>query len=414
MEILKGESRAKLYKKVMPWYDCAPIGEETGLPLVDQTTPYAMYKVQEVNPALIQEMEAASVEVGKLVLAALPLIRQLDTADLLSLGFPELVIKAMRHDEDPPLCLRLDWCWGDRKAILEINAQTPSFLVESLLANKVAAEHFGKSWVTPGAETTVRANLDGYLQLMAKKLGKPLRDCRIAFTALNNVEDMGTIKYLRSLCCYESEFFPLEYLRIDSECVYNVWREQPIDILFCWYPLEWLINDRADDGSLLWPKLEALVLANKLAVPNLISGFTMQPKSVFALIQQIGYTLFKEGLEYLPKTCFDLQELGTSTYFAKPILGRQGDGVSYVKDGKVELGATGPEWYKEQELVYQEALTLPTFPALTYGTLPMTALYGSWLWYNEYTKSYESGGIGLRVSESLITGDTAYYLPIGL
>jgi glutathionylspermidine synthase len=411
--------REQLYRGMnFPWYNISPFNKETGLPIDDQLDPYALYYCHQVSQKTIREIQQASVLVGRVFLEAWSIIRGLDEASLLYYGFPQETIKLVKYDSLAPFCMRLDWCWNEEtgvKKIVETNAQTPSFWFECTEGNTLVAEHFGLNSTNIYAQINLRLSLNQNIQKAALHLNKPLTECTVAFTALNNAEDLGTIRWLSSYFQGKSEVFGLENLRIkDGEYLFNVKTGKPIDILFLWYPVEWVIEDVDENGQKLWPALEQLILEKKVVIVNFGSAFALQPKSILALINDLGYDFFGEEnagtiLDYFPKTAMSSQEIGNS-YFAKPILGRQGEGSFAVDSGSIITTSKNNEpWYTKQNYVYQELLD---FPTIELAEESMSVVWGAWL-YNNGSNQLIPGGIGMRVSEGEITDDYAYWCPLG-
>jgi len=403
----------------MKWYDICPIDGETGLPLVQQKVPYALYHCYSVSPDMVQEIKQASEAVGRVLMETWSVLRTLEEEALHYYGFPQETIKLVKSDSLPPFCMRLDWCWNEQtgiKKVIETNAQTPSFWFECTQGNRQVAAEFGLEDPDCESDRILTVTLGQHLKRAAADLNKPLSNCRIAFTALNNPEDMGTMKWLSRHVQGRSLVFPLEYLRIqDGEYLFYQRTGEPIDILFMWYPMEWAIYDTDEGDRPLWPALEELILQKRVILVNFASAFALQPKSVFALIQDLGIDFFEPQIaatvfDYFPKTSLTPKTIGNS-YFGKPILGRQGEGAFAFESGEVisESDNNDP-WYTEQEYVYQELLS---FPQLEIMGEPMNVLWGVWL-YNNGQDQLISGGLGIRVSEGPITDDLSYWCPIGL
>jgi glutathionylspermidine synthase len=313
--------------------------------------------------------------------------------------------------------MRLDWCWNEEtgvKKVIETNPQTPSFWFECTEGNNKVAQHFGLKQPDYNAQTILSLTLNQYIQRAAECLKKPISNCRVAFTALNNAEDLGTMRWLSSHFHHKSAVFPLEFLRVkDGKYLFDYRTGQPIDILFMWYPVEWAIHDTDENGKKLWSALEQLVLEKKLVIVNFGSAFALQPKSVFALITDLGLDFFSPKdadiiFNYFPKTSLTASDIGNS-YFAKPILGREGEGGFAVKSGEIVFRShSNDRWYTEQDYVYQELLEFPQVEIA--GS--MTAVWGAWL-YNNGNDQFVSGGVGMRVSEGQITDNISYWCPIG-
>jgi glutathionylspermidine synthase len=419
IDIFNSPQRKHLFRSMkMGWYDVCPIELGTGIPISEQTVPYALYHCHRVSQQTIQEIRQASEAVGKVLMQAWSMVRNFNDETLLEYGFPKESINLIKYDTLPPFCMRLDWCWNEKtgiKKVIETNPQTPSFWFECTEGNRQVAEHFGLKSPIINTQQTLSLALNQHIQRAAKKLNKPLIDCHVAFTALNNAEDLGTMLWLSRHFHHQSTVLPLEFLRIeDGKYLLDSRNGKPIDILFMWYPVEWSINDIDENGAGLWNALEELIFKKKLVIPNFASAFALQPKSIFALIHDLGFDFFKADeietiLRYFPKTSLNQEDIG-DTYFAKPILGREGEGGFAVKSGKIAFSSeTKNDWYKQQQLVYQELLELPKLDIA--GDL-MTSVWGSWL-YNDGDDKLISGGVGIRVSKTEITDNLAYWCPVG-
>lgn len=418
MDIFNSPQRDCLFRSMkMGWYNVCPIEEGTGIPLTDQEVPYALYHCRKVSLQMIKEIKQASELVGSVLMQAWSVIRTLDEETLLYYGFPKDAIKIVKHDSLPPFCMRLDWCWNEEtgvKKVIETNPQTPSFWFECTEGNGKVAQHFGLKQPDFNAQTILSLTLNQHIQRAAERLKKPITNCRVAFTALNNAEDLGTMRWVSSHFHHKSAVFPLEFLRVkDGKYLFDYRTGQPIDILFMWYPVEWAIHDTDENGKKLWSALEQLVLEKKVVIVNFGSAFALQPKSVFALITDLGLDFFSPKdadiiFNYFPKTSLTASDIGNS-YFAKPILGREGEGGFAVKSGEIILRShSNNPWYTEQDYVYQELLEFPQVEIA--GS--MTAVWGAWL-YNNGNDEFVSGGVGMRVSEGQITDNISYWCPIG-
>ncbi len=131
-----------------------------------------------------------------------------------------------------------------------------------------------------------------------------------------------------------------------------------------------------------------------------------------SLITDLGADFFGEDaltvLKYFPRTSTITADIGNS-YFAKPVLGRQGEGgYAVYKDDVLVKSSGNAEWYVKQQYVYQELLDLPTIDV---EKVEYTALWGSWLF--NINEEFVPAGVGIRVSSGPITDDYSYYLPIG-
>lgn len=411
--------RDRLFRRIgMPWYNLCPISP-SGVPIVDQQKPYALYHAHEVSSQFVQDLNRAAEQVGRIFAQLRSTVVQLNKETLLDYSFPEETIRVIRSDALAPFCMRLDWCWNEEKnvhKVIEANVQTPSFWFECVEGNAFVAQHFGLNPPELNLANRLKTRLNQHLDRAAKLQKKSLNQVQIAFTALNNVEDMGTMRWLSKFVPHDVLVFPLEYLRIkNGDCLFYEKTGAAINILFMWYPVEWAIHDTDENNQKLWPALEELMLKKRVTIVNFASAFALQPKSIFALITDLGLDFFDSNdaltvFDFFPKTAQTVDLMG-NTYFAKPVLGRQGEGCFAMKSGKISAQSSNQDpWYTDQDYVYQELLDLPT---IDIAGQSMTALWSTWL-YNDGRDQFVPGGVGLRVSEGRITDDYSYWCPIAI
>ncbi len=409
----KGVDRDHFFRQIqMPWYNLAPVnGVSTA------SNSYALYHCHPVTENQIANLKRSAERVGAVLAYVWSIVREFDAQTLLEYGFPEETIRVVKFDRLMPFCMRLDWCWNEKTGVykvIEANVQTPSFWFECIEGNAKVAEHFGMKPPEIGLKSILSYSITQQLQRAADWIRKPIEQCRIGLTTLNNPEDMGTMRWLNQFVSANRCVFPIEELRIkDHQYLFH--QDTEIDILFMWYPLEWAIHDRDSNSQELWPALEELILKRRIEIVNFASAFALQPKSIFALITDLGLDFFTPELaetvfDFFPKTAQTSDEMG-DTYFAKPVLGRQGEGCFSIISGEIGVQSSNQDpWYTDQDYVYQELLD---FPTVEIAGRSMTALWSTWL-FNDGADRFIPGGVGLRVSEGKITDDYSYWCPIGI
>ncbi len=411
--------RDRLFRRIgMPWYNLCPISS-SGVPITDEQKPYALYHAHAVSPQLIQDLNHAAKRVGRIFAQLRSTIQQLDSETLIDYGFPQETIRVIRSEALAPFCMRLDWCWNEEKnvrKVLEANVQTPSFWFECVEGNAQVAQHFGLNAPELNLPNRLKTSLNQQIDRAASLSRKSVDQVQIAFTALNNAEDMGTMRWLSEFVSQEVLVFPLEYLKIkNGDGLFYEKTGERIDVLFMWYPVEWTIHDTDENNQKLWPALEELILKKRVTIVNFASAFALQPKSIFALITDLGLDFFDPidaltVFDFFPKTAQTVESMG-NTYFAKPVLGRQGEGCFAMTSGEISAQSSNQDpWYTDQDYVYQALLDLPT---IDIAGRSMTALWSTWL-YNDGRNQFVPGGVGLRVSEGRITDDYSYWCPIGI
>ncbi len=413
-DMFNSPERDRFFQSIdFPWYNLARSDDPNGVPV-----PYALYHCQPVAPQTIANLRQASAAVGQVLMETWQLMKELDAEDLEYYGLPPETIDLVKFDAVPPWCMRLDWCWNEEKGIyrvIEVNSQTPSFWYEATMGNNLVAKHFRMQPIDSEPTRMLQFSFQDQLRRAAAQINKPLSQCRIACTALNNPEDLNTMRWLSQYADIPIHTFPLENMRLrNGYCVYDADDDQAIDILILWYPIEWLILDTDADGEELWPELEELILQQKIAVVNFGSAFALQSKGIFALIQDLGTELFSAEaaaaiIDYFPKTALEPEAIGSS-YFAKPMWGRQGEGAYAIVDGvQAFAGMSQDPYYTDQQYVYQELLE---FPTVELAGQEMTELWGVWLYNDGADERLVADAVGKRLSLGKVTDDGAYWCPI--
>ncbi|MFD6415115.1 glutathionylspermidine synthase family protein [Streptomyces sp. NPDC060194] len=301
----------------------------------------------------------------------------------------ELVAEAWERRAELPSVygrfdLRYDGRGGPAK-LLEYNADTPTSLVEA-----ASPQWFWMEERFPGADqwNSLHERLVDAWRKQAKLLppGSPLYFAHSAADKLG--EDLMTVAYLRETAeqaGLETEQIAMQEIgwdRMSRRFVDK--RLKFMRSCFKLYPWEWLTTDRfgphvldtldngGGTGSTLWIEpMWKMLLSNKalLAIlwelypghPNLLPAYLDGPRDMAA-------------------------------YVAKPLLGREGAGVSVHQAGGPEVAvAEGP-------LCYQEFAPLPDFDG-------NRVVLGAWVVEDE------AAGLGIRESAGLVTDEYARFLP---
>jgi glutathionylspermidine synthase len=366
--------------------------------LADGTPYWDESAYWEFSSAEIDRLEAATAEVQRLVLAAGDVILNQDR--LAQMGIPTSAAPAIRaawNAEPPALYGRLDLAYdGATIKLLEYNADTPTGLVEAAVAQWY--------WLQDCFPDADQFN-SLHEKLIAK--WKDLKDyvtSPVYFADAGSEEDRMTTVYLRDTA--EQAGLKTRHLAM-HEIGWDSRRERfvdleshPIGTLFKLYPWEWLLaepfgaqalstlpplsplqqygphNDHRQWGPMLW--IEPIW---KMMWSN---------KALLAILWELN-----PGHELLLPTYLDGPRELTS-YVRKPLLGREGGGVSVVQDGVTVEGVLSGE--SASGYVYQ-ALA----PMATGGG--KTAVFGSWL------VDGEPAGMGVRESKGLVTNNTSSFVP---
>ncbi|MCW7946167.1 glutathionylspermidine synthase [Streptomyces hygroscopicus] len=271
--------------------------------------------------------------------------------------------------------------------LLEYNADTPTSLVEA-----ASPQWFWMEDRFPGADqwNSLHERLVAAWRKQAALLppGSPLHFAHSSADELG--EDLMTVAYLKEtaeqagldtdwLAMEEIGWDPLSERFVDN-------RLRFIRNCFKLYPWEWLTTDRfaghvldtldngGGTGSTLW-----IEPAWKMLLSN---------KALLAIL----WELYPGHPNLLPAYLDGPRELAHTTgYAAKPLLGREGAGVTLHEPG------TGPV-VREGACCYQELAPLPAFDG-------QHVVLGTWV------VADEAAGLGIRESSGPVTDEYARFLP---
>ncbi|MBA6439981.1 MULTISPECIES: glutathionylspermidine synthase family protein [Streptomyces] len=282
--------------------------------------------------------------------------------------------------------LRYDGESGPAK-LLEYNADTPTSLVEA-----ASAQWFWMEDRFPGADqwNSLHERLVDAWRTQAALLppGTPLYFAHSAGDELG--EDLMTVAYLRETAeqaGLSTEAISMEDIgweRLSGRFVDKRFRF--IRSCFKLYPWEWLATDRfgphvldtldngGGTGSTLW-----IEPAWKMLLSN---------KALLAVL----WELFPDHPQLLPAYLDGPRELARTTgYVAKPLLGREGAGVTVHPPGEEPV-------VRDEPCCYQELAPLPDFDG-------NRVVLGAWV------VEGESAGLGIRESAGLVTDEYARFIP---
>ncbi|MGW0840355.1 glutathionylspermidine synthase family protein [Streptomyces sp. NPDC002787] len=271
--------------------------------------------------------------------------------------------------------------------LLEYNADTPTSLVEA-----ASPQWFWMEERFPGADqwNSLHERLVAAWKKQSPLLppGSPLYFAHSAGDELG--EDLMTVAYLKETAeqaGLDTDWISMEDIgwdRLSDRFVDKKLRF--IRSIFKLYPWEWLTTDRfaphvlatldngGGTGTTMW-----IEPAWKMLLSN---------KALLAIL----WELYPGHPHLLPAYLDGPRELaGTTGYVSKPLLGREGAGVTVHDPG------TDPV-LREEPCCYQELAPLPTFD-------DNHVVLGAWVVENE------SAGLGIRESSGLVTDEYARFLP---
>ncbi|WP_369196072.1 glutathionylspermidine synthase family protein [Streptomyces djakartensis] len=270
--------------------------------------------------------------------------------------------------------------------LLEYNADTPTSLVEA-----ASPQWFWMEERFPGADqwNSLHERLVEAWRKQAALLppGSPLYFAHSSADELG--EDLMTVAYLKETAeqaGLETDWISMEEIGWDrlSRRFVDL-RLRFIRSIFKLYPWEWLTTDRfaghvldtldngGGTGSTLW-----IEPAWKMLLSN---------KALLAIL----WELYPDHPNLLPAYLDGPRDLTATGWVAKPLLGREGAGVTVHEPG------TDPA-PRDEPCCYQQLAPLPDFDG-------NRVVLGAWVVEDE------SAGLGIRESSGLVTDEYARFLP---
>jgi glutathionylspermidine synthase len=383
---------------------------------------YSLYDVKEISRKDVHIIHDVSQKVSEVFFKTAKLLRTVDDETLLQMGFPleTLSFISLTTMKSESVIARLDLVQTkDGYKVLEINADTPTFIKELYFINGLICKEFGYNDPNKFEENALgkavrSAILESY-QILKKDVPP-----YIVFTSHDeSEEDKYTVQYLQSLCQLPATYIPLHELRIvKNEGLFDLEGNQ-IDVLYRQtFPIENLLDDEdPNTGENVGKMLLDLIEQKKLAIVNPPSAFLLQTKAVQAVIWGLHeekspfYT--KEEHEWIEKYFLPtyLEEdpflANEKKYVKKPCFGREGDTVEIYQNGEKVLEDANKS-YTNYLAIYQQYVDLPKTTFMSEkGVQEGHMMIGSFL------LNGKPSAIGFRVG-SQITDNLSYFLPIGL
>lgn len=370
--------------------------------------PYALPEVVALGAHDVDAIRAAARDAWRIFARVGPLLRALPDEGLDELGIPRSARALVRRYDEragETLLGRFDFARdGDAYRVLELNAETPFFIVESFAENGRRARAAG--FADPNA-----GEADRLAHAFARALGPLERSARVGVVAYNVFrEDWGTACWLRDRIASgvdaEVVAVPVHELHVADGLVRDA--HGSLDALYRCYALE---HFAADPGG---AALFDAVAAGACRLLNPPSALALQSKATQALIwglfEQGAY--FDEGERaaiarvFLP-TYLDHPADGAA-YVRKPVLGREGAGVT-ILSAEGGARARGEDRYGEQPMVYQRYVALPKRRVRRADGVAFDG--------EEIVTCFVAGGdpsaIGMRVGGP-VTDAWAYFAPLGI
>lgn len=399
----------------------APLREE-GLFTWDRMydEEYALATIWPISERLRSEIADATERLGALIGRTVQIVKQGGEELFAELGLPNETWQAVRITVNERLFTiigRFDFAWtSEGLKMLEFNADTPTGIVEAFHVNGRICKEYGMADPNDGMAAHIG---EAFHEAVEAYRNSGYRTENVVFSALDwHEEDAGTTRYLMQQSGLAgARFAGLADLRVyrDRLCLLRDGEHEPIDLLYRLHALEKLAEDRDDDGYHTGAHVLDLMAQRKLAVLNPPSALIAQTKALQALIWNLyeaGEFYTEEEREaiqaYMLPTYMENNFTGRHSYVTKPILGREGGGVTLYEANGTPLERDEETLYWEQPMIYQQRVELPIVPIRhAGGTHEARLLLGSfWIGGRASAIVARAGG--------RITGNLAYYLPVGL
>lgn len=390
---------------------------------------YALADLYRMDRELHHRIQQAAEGLGSIYARTVQIVQQADDALLEQLGLPPASFGAVRQyfeQLSPTVIGRFDFAVnGQDIKMLEFNSDTPTGIVEAFHVNGRVCSAYGAENPNAGCELMLRTAFEKAVRVYCDA-GFPL--AAAYFSALDwHDEDAGTTRYLLERSGLAASFIPLSRLRVLGDRLWamdETGQLTPVELLYRLHALEKLALEKDEDGYPSGEHLLQLIADRQVAVLNPPSAFLAQTKALQALIWNLHeeekfYTAEEHQLirtymlpTYLENRFADQVEgsqgaAHRSRYVVKPILGREGSGVSIYEADGAALEQSGEDEYLQQPMIYQQYTELPS---ITVETLKGRA-EGRLLW-GCFIVGGEASAVIPRVG-GLITNNLSYYLPVG-
>lgn len=383
---------------------------------------YAVYGHMPMEHRLAEDIRAAAFELSGIFNKMANVLRSSTDEALINLGFPEASISYLRMEVPKKLGShstigRFDFCVRNGSIkMLEFNADTPTFIVESFKMNGQVCNSLNVYDTNVLDESNLSELLTSAINRSRTFIKRSVSNCRVAFTATKySKEDLGTAEYLCSQVnitnCIKY-VVPLEDLRITEDALLDA-NGNKIDVLYRLYPIEFLI-DAVDEesGEPIGKMLLDLVARKKLAIVNPITAFLMQPKSIQAAIWGLRgeRKIFKRADQkiiekYMLPTYMDADPFTTGKYVKKSILGRKGNTISIIDSVTGNTYNNGTNDY-DGKFIYQEYSELPKSTVVTREGAKIVSYITTC-----FVIDGVSSAIGIRAG-GLITDNDSHWIPV--
>ncbi|MGL4818787.1 MAG: glutathionylspermidine synthase family protein, partial [Bacilli bacterium] len=248
--------------------------------------PYALYDTYTMGADEVMAIRRASEQIIQVFDHTARILRELPVEMLSDLGIPDSLFPYIQTSHLPfdGVIRRLDLVpvngvWK----VLELNADTPTFIKECFHANNKLCEHLAVDSPNSAEERNLSHMLD---VAIAHALSSVKEKGHVVFSAHDtHEEDWLTTKYLQSLTTFHSKCIPLHKLQVvQNKGLFTPNGERIACLYRQTYPIEFLCMDIDEFGEQIGLDLLQLVQDGHLQIINPLSAFLLQSKAVQAFI----------------------------------------------------------------------------------------------------------------------------------
>lgn len=355
-----------------------------GLPYWDESA-YYQFSLREIE----DDLEGPTMEIHEMCMDLVSRAVR-DEEYLRKLDIPQpfwnWIAESYRRG-DPHLYGRMDLAYdGNGPAKLyELNYDTPTSLYEAAVFQWVWLEQSVELNTIPKLADQFNS-LHEKLQAAFRFIGPRLESSMYFSSVAESVEDRGTVDYLRDLASQtglDTEYVAIEHIGRSANGQFTDTQDRLIRSIFKLYPWEYLF---AEEFGTLLPKSDTTwfeppwksILSNKGALALLWELHPNHPNLLPTYFEERADAKLENG------------------WVRKPLFSREGANVELMTDTGERVVEPGP--YGDARYIRQAFHALPKFDR-------NYALVGSWV------VGDEPAGIGIREDLSLITKDTARFIP---
>lgn len=362
------------------------------LPSSDGSNYWSDNVAYEFTLAEIEHIEDASNELHAMCLDFVSdEIRQGDYAHYQFTPLQKQLIEESWRANAPYLYGRFDFGFdGKQLKLFEYNADTPTSLLEASVVQWEWLEQV-EGIAHRDQFNFIHETLIQRLQEIRLQAGK--NHLHLAGMAEASREDWGNLDYLADVAY--SAGWNIHQLAVEDIGFHQENQQfvdlnnEPIDMLFKLYPLEWLTQSEFTQHiphaqtQLLEPAWK-LLLSNKILLAKL---WERHPNHPFLLPTYVNKAPILQS---------------ESLWVKKPILGREGANIFYCEHkNHLEFAANGSEhsdFYAQNGYIFQAKYNMPNFDN-------MYPVIGSWI------VGDVACGIGLREDFTPVTGNDSHFVP---